>query len=322
MKKCMSKGLTAVLFLVLVLLVFPASSFAEGQSVFGPKDFRIGQMHFHLSVHSFSVDSRGEGLIIVTKKTPEKRMEGGFLLLNGQVIGLHDFLEGKNQSTERKVSLRSRNFLTVFLRGTPGATISIEVKKGAITPPPQVTFQAAPQAITLGETSTLQWTTTYADRITIDQGIGDVAASGTLAVSPKDTTMYTLTATGKGGTTTGSTTVRVTVPTPTVSLTVNPETIVQGASATLTWSSAFADTLSIEPGIGTVSANGSCNSIACADHNLLHHGNRSWRNGQCQRDPHSAVSSDGHAGSKPTDDYCWGLFHSHMDFYQCHDCND
>jgi hypothetical protein len=183
MKECTSKGLTAVLFLVLVLLVFPASSFAEGQSVFGPKDFRIGQMHFHLSVHSFSVDSRGEGLIVVTKKTPEKRMEGDFLLLNGQVIGLHDFLEGKNQSTERKVSLRSRNFLTVFLRGAPGATISIEVKKGAITPPPQVTFQAAPQALTLGETSTLQWTTTYAERITIDQGIGDVAASGSLGAS-------------------------------------------------------------------------------------------------------------------------------------------
>jgi YD repeat-containing protein len=257
MKKCISKGLTAVLFLVLVLLVFPASSFAESQSVFGPKDFRIGQMHFHLSVHSLSVDSRGEGLIVVTKKTPEKRMEGGFVLLNGQVIGLHDFLEGKNQSTERKVSLRLRNLLTVFLRGVPGATISIEVKKGAVTPPPQVTFQAAPQTITIGETSTLQWTSTYADRITIDQGIGDVAASGSLGVSPKDTTTYTLTATGKGGTATGSATVRVTVPTPTVSVSVNPDTIVQGSSSTLTWSSTFADTVNIEPGIGTVSTSGS-----------------------------------------------------------------
>jgi RHS repeat-associated protein len=257
MKECMSKSLTAVLFLVLVLLVFPASSFAEGQSVFGPKDFRVGQMHFHLSVHSFNVDARGEGLILVTKKTAEIPLEGGFLLLNGQLISLYDFLEGKNQSTERAVSLRSRNFLTVFLRGTPGATISIEVKKGAVTPSPQVTFQAAPQAITLGETSTLQWTTTFADRITIDQGIGDVAASGSLGVSPKDTTTYTLTATGKGGTTTGSATIRVTVRPPTVSLTAIPEAIVQGASATLTWSSTFADTVSIQPGTGTVSANGS-----------------------------------------------------------------
>jgi len=256
MKTCRSKSVLGVLFLVLMVFLFPAASFAQGQSVFGPKDFRIGQWHFHLSVHSFSVDARGEGLILVTKKTPEKRMEGGFVLLNGQLIGLHDFLKGNNQSTERKVSLRSRNFLTVLLRGTPGATTSIEVKKGVSTPAPQVTFQAAPQAITLGESSTLQWTTTYADRIAIDQSIGDVAASGSLTVSPKDTTTYTLTATGEGGKTTASTTVGVTVPPATVSLTVNPDTIIKGGSATLTWSSTFADTVSIQPGIGTVSASG------------------------------------------------------------------
>jgi hypothetical protein len=257
MKQCTPKNLTAVLFLVFVFLVFPASSFAQGQSVFGPRDYRIGTMHFHVSVHSFSVEGGGEGIILVTKKTPQKALEGGFLLLNSQIIGLRDFLEGKSQSTERRASLRSRNFLTVFLRGTPGATISMEVKKGTATPPPQLTFQAVPQAITLGESSILQWTTTYADKITIDQGIGDVPARGSLTVSPRDTTIYTLTATGEEGTTTGSVRVNVSVPLPTVSLTVNPETIVQGASATLTWSSTYAEAVSILPGIGTVSTNGS-----------------------------------------------------------------
>ena len=185
MEKCRSKSIAAILFLALIVLVFPAASFAQGQSILGPKDFRIGMMRFHLSVHSFNVEGGGDGGILVTKKTPEKEFEGGFLLINSQIIALHDFLEGKNQSTERKASLRSSNFLTVFLRGTPGATISIEVRKGVGTPTPQIEFQALPQAITLGETSTLQWTTTNADRITIDQGIGDVAASGAVAVSPK-----------------------------------------------------------------------------------------------------------------------------------------
>jgi len=160
MKKSTPKNLTTVLLLVLVLLVFPIASFAQSQSVFGPKGFRIGQIRFHLSIQSFNIDAQGEGLIVVTKKTPDKPMEGGFLLLNGQLIGLQDFLKGNYQSVERQVSLRSRNFLTVFLRGTPGATISIEVRKGAITPPPQGDFKAVPQDITLGETSTLQWTTT------------------------------------------------------------------------------------------------------------------------------------------------------------------
>jgi len=257
MKKLTPKNLTTVLFLVLVLLVFSVACFAEGQSVFGPRDFRIGGLHFNLSIHSFEIAERAEGLILVTKKTPDKPPEGGFLLLNGQLIGLHAFFEGKSQRTERTISLRSRNFLSVFLRGAPGATISIEVKKGTATPLPQADFQAVPQDITLGETSTLQWTTTNANTITIDQGVGDVARSGSLSVSPKDTTTYTLTATGQGGTVTGSATVNVTVPTPTVSLTVNPETLVQGESTTLTWTSAFADNLNIEPGIGTVSASGS-----------------------------------------------------------------
>jgi len=59
MEKCRSKSIARVLFLVLMVLVFPATSLAQVQSVFGPKDFRVGMMHFHLSVHAFNVD-RGE----------------------------------------------------------------------------------------------------------------------------------------------------------------------------------------------------------------------------------------------------------------------
>ncbi len=266
MKECTPKNLTAVLFLILVLLAFPASSFAESQSVFGPKDFGIGQMHFHLSVHPFNVEGEGDGVILVTKKTPQNAFEGGFLLLNSQIIGLHDFLEGKNQSTERKASLRSRNFLTVFLRGTPGATISIEVKKGAVTPAPQVIFQAVPQAITLGETSTLQWTTTNADRITIDQGIGNVSPSGSWNISPLESTTYMITVTGPGGSTSASVDVSVHQP-PTVTLSASPQTVILGATSTLSWNSTHADTATIDSGIGNVSPNGSLQVVPQATTN-------------------------------------------------------
>ncbi len=94
MEKCRSKSVAAILFLALIFLVCPAASFAQGQSVFGPKDFRIGMMHFHLSVHPFNVEGGGDGVILVTKKTPQNTFEGGFLLLNSQIIALHDFLEG------------------------------------------------------------------------------------------------------------------------------------------------------------------------------------------------------------------------------------
>jgi len=71
MGKCRSNSIATILFLVLIILGNPSTSFAQGQSVFGPKDFRIGMMHFHLSVHSFNVEGRGDGIILVTKKTPQ-----------------------------------------------------------------------------------------------------------------------------------------------------------------------------------------------------------------------------------------------------------
>jgi len=255
MKAYASRNLSAVLLIVFAFLLFAVSSLAQAQSVFGPKDFRIGMIHFHFSVHSFSVEGGGIGVILVNRKTPDKEFEGGFLLLNNQIIGLHDFFEGNNQSTEKKVSLRSRNYLTVFLLGTPGAAVSIEVKKGAVTPLPQVAFQAVPEAITLGETSTLQWATTYTDRVTIDQGLGDVASAGSITVSPAQTTTYTITATGRGGTANAAATLTVLLP-PTVTLGASPQTLIAGASSTLTWTSTNAESCAIEPGIGSVDLNG------------------------------------------------------------------
>jgi hypothetical protein len=65
-------------------------------------------------------------------------------------------------------------------------------------PPPVVTFSAAPLTITSGGTSTLTWTTTGATSVSIDQGIGPVALSGSMAVTPVGAKTYTLTALGAG----------------------------------------------------------------------------------------------------------------------------
>lgn len=56
--------------------------------------------------------------------------------------------------------------------------------------------------ITIGEAITLSWTTTNANAASIDQGIGAVALTGSMAVYPTTSTVYTLTATGDGGTAT------------------------------------------------------------------------------------------------------------------------
>ncbi|WP_167527983.1 Ig-like domain-containing protein [Desulfosarcina alkanivorans] len=104
--------------------------------------------------------------------------------------------------------MKSRNRLVVFLRGTPGASVTIEIRKtGSPGPPPQVVFSAEPVAIHSGESSVLTWTSTNADSLSIDQGVGPVDPVGSIFVSPSQTTTYTLTAVHSGGTTTAKATI-------------------------------------------------------------------------------------------------------------------
>jgi len=78
-------------------------------------------------------------------------------------------------------------------------------------PPPTVTFTAAPTTITSGGSSTLTWTTSGATKVSIDQGVGDVALNGSVAVTPAGARTYTLTASGAGAKT-ASVTISVSVP--------------------------------------------------------------------------------------------------------------
>jgi hypothetical protein len=120
-----------------------------------------------------------------------------------------------------------------------------------------VTITALPVAIQPGETSTLTWTTANTDAVIIDNGIGSVPLNGSIPVSPLLTTIYTITATGPGGTSSANAVVQVIYPAPVVTFTAVPESIAPGAEATLSWSSANATALSIDNGIGSVSTSGS-----------------------------------------------------------------
>jgi phospholipase C len=122
--------------------------------------------------------------------------------------------------------------------------------------PPTAKLTAAPTTITAGNSATLTWSTTNATSVSIDNGIGTVAASGSTTVSPDTTTTYTLTATGSGGTVTATATVTVQELMPTAKLTASPSTITAGQTSTLTWSTTNATTVSIDQGIGVVSASG------------------------------------------------------------------
>jgi hypothetical protein len=60
-------------------------------------------------------------------------------------------------------------------------------------------FTADPWIIVMGESTTLEWSVTNADVVTIDPSVGAVDLEGTALVSPVITTSYTLTATNSSG---------------------------------------------------------------------------------------------------------------------------
>jgi hypothetical protein len=124
-------------------------------------------------------------------------------------------------------------------------------------------FLANPANIQAGQSSTLIWVVQGATSVTIQPGLGSVNAnSGSTSVSPQQTTTYTLTATGPGGTVNQAVTVTVggtgtTAGNPQIlRFEANPLTISPGGSSTLSWATSGATTVSIS-GLGNVNPNGS-----------------------------------------------------------------
>jgi hypothetical protein len=147
----------------------------------------------------------------------------------------------------------------------PGC-VTIQIPASENTMPPRQpsvigTFSSNPSAINPGGTSNLTWNVTGANTISIDQGIGVVNASGTMAISPAASTIYTISATNATGTVTSSTVTTVNPAAPPqvrmppvivdFSSTLNPD-----GSSTLSWNVAGADEVSIDQYIGIVNAAG------------------------------------------------------------------
>jgi hypothetical protein len=122
-----------------------------------------------------------------------------------------------------------------------------------------VRFDASPNQIAAGQSATLTWVVQGATSVSINNGIGSVAATGSTTVSPAQTTTYTLTATGPSGNVTATATVTVggVAGNPQIiRYEASPLTITPGGSSTLSWATTGAATVSIS-GVGNVPVNGS-----------------------------------------------------------------
>ncbi len=118
-------------------------------------------------------------------------------------------------------------------------------------------FGASPEIIDPADTSILSWGVSGANSVTIEPGIGAVSSSGSLSVSPSQTTTYKLIISGKGEDKTAFCTVTVKNNSPLVtSFDASPNSIKAGESAVLNWHVAEASKVTIEPGIGAVEPTG------------------------------------------------------------------
>ncbi len=141
--------------------------------------------------------------------------------------------------------------------GSVTSTASITVNPAPIPAPTITSFSAASPTLTVGNSTTLNWSTSGATSLSISPTIGNVSGLTSTYVSPASTTTYTLTATNASGSVTSTTSITVNpapVPVPTISsFSVSSPTITVGNSTTLNWSTSGATSLSISPTIGNVS---------------------------------------------------------------------
>lgn len=87
---------------------------------------------------------------------------------------------------------------------------------------PTVDLQASTTIIQRGETVTLTWSSTNATSLSLSPEIGNVPAEGTQKVTPQDSTSYTISATGPGGSADANVRITVSAPAPTTTRSAEP----------------------------------------------------------------------------------------------------
>jgi len=114
---------------------------------------------------------------------------------------------------------------------------------------PSCTLSASPFSITKGGNTTLTWSTNNVVSASIDQGIGNVAASGgSRSVSPTGTVTYTMTVKGSTGLSTkcqAKVTVNEAPVVRTCDLYANVKQVTKGGKVTLTWNTNNFDSVTI-----------------------------------------------------------------------------
>ncbi|MDA3898225.1 MAG: hypothetical protein PF482_18985 [Desulfobacteraceae bacterium] len=198
----------------------------------------------------------GEGFLMIKNGNEDgsNRVTSGSIYINNELIfEISDFKSGDFMLVSY-LNLSDTNTITTELNSKPGTYLSVEI----IQQKTSVSFSCSPESIFIGQSATLSWSSVLADTVSIDNGIGAVPLTGSLTVSPTETTTFTITATGAEGSVFQQVTLYVSAAQqPVVILEASNTDIFAGDSVTLSWTSTYADTCEITPDIGIVGLNGS-----------------------------------------------------------------
>ena len=198
---------------------------------------------------SGSYDPLGEALTYTWTQ-----VNGPTVALSSTSTPVVTFTAAAGQSYGFRLTVRNTDGLQSSASTTVTTAQAVTVQIGS--------FTANPAAIQPGQSSTLSWTISNATGASISPNVGSVDPhTGSVSVSPTQTTTYTLTANGPGGPVTQSLTVQVGAAAPgnpqILRFAASPATITKGGSSTLSWTTSGATQVNISSGVGSVALNGS-----------------------------------------------------------------
>ncbi|MBI3573906.1 hypothetical protein HY090_02550 [Candidatus Kaiserbacteria bacterium] len=182
----------------------------------------------------------------------------GNAIFTGVTPGVHQVTEIPAGPTWTLLSVTPASGNVTVSTGPVCAAVVFKNKQVVNAPnTPSCTLDASATSITVGDSSTLSWTTSDITATSIDSGVGSVTpvSAGSTSVSPSSTTTYTLTGTGPDGNVTCHKTIvvnPVVVPiTPACTLSASAASITTGSSVKLSWTSSNVTSGSIDNNVGS-----------------------------------------------------------------------
>jgi len=176
--------------------------------------------------------------VILFTATPDVVQKGNSVTLTWQVtnatsVSIDGVGDVPNSGTRKMKPTENTVYklTAVGEGGTQTATADVEIAAG---PLPVILFTASSESVQIGQPVTLKWQVTNATEVSISGGVGKVQLKGSKQLKPTETTTYTLTAVGEGGTQTETVSVEITAA-PVIEARVNLQGVTFGSgNATLT----------------------------------------------------------------------------------------